>query len=399
MGICLIVKSGGGVDTSNATVTADKILSGYTVYVNDSKITGTMVNVGNQNITDTTWGQAGRTKYWGWPGGTIYIWGGWHDGTSGVDAWSLASQTGGCDIPGTDSCLKGYSYWNTGIKYDGTMPAIGTQNWTIGANGSQTIGWGWHSGSGTVKQSIGVDTGEWGPTPTTSQTQLCWSGWYYSKNRWCWGNGNLVAGNIKSGVSIFGVTGSWQGWVDKTIGWNALGLSVVYNIGEYTVKWGSYTPATTPFSLTLDLATYTKLINAGMTYVCWDATVNLYKDIKRDTLPIPRASFYGWFGIPTSTGSGRITIGAFNYINQDKIDRYTSDRITVVVLWNGTTNIGEYGADCVTSGKYNIKNIYDTYMKSGITWSRVEMSAYNYDDSDINGKVWIKSFNLWFSKT
>ena len=208
MGICLIVKSGGGVDTSNATATADKILSGYTVYSNDNKITGTINNVGNQNITDTTWGQAGRTKYWGWPGGTIYIWGGWHDGTSGVDAWSLASQTGGCDIPGTDSCLKGYSYWNDGVKYDGTMPAIGTQNWAIGANGSQTISWGWHSGSGTVKQSLNVDTGEWWPTPTTSQQQLCWSGWYYSKNRGCWGDGNLTAGNIKKGISIFGVAGS-----------------------------------------------------------------------------------------------------------------------------------------------------------------------------------------------
>ena len=232
MGICLIVKSGGGVDTSTATATADKILSGYTIYVNDNKVVGTMTNVGNQNITDTTWGQAGRTKYWGWPGGTIYIWGGWHDGTSGVDAWSLASQTGGCDIPGTDSCLKGYSYWNEGVKHDGTLPAIGTQNWTIGANGSQTISWGWHSGSGTVKQSISVDAGEWGPTPTTSQQQLCWSGWYYSKNRWCWGNGNLVAGNIKKGISIFGVSGSWEG----SVIWLVKNGSMVWSQGA-KIRW------------------------------------------------------------------------------------------------------------------------------------------------------------------
>ena len=39
--------------------------------------------------------------------------------------------------------------------------------------------------------------------------QLCWSGYYYSKNRGCYGNGNLVAGNIKKGISIFGVTGTY----------------------------------------------------------------------------------------------------------------------------------------------------------------------------------------------
>ena len=40
---------------------------------------------------------------------------------------------------------------------------------------------------------------------------------YYSKNRWCWGNGNLTAANIKKDITIFGVKGTWQGWVDKTV--------------------------------------------------------------------------------------------------------------------------------------------------------------------------------------
>ena len=52
MGTCLIIKSGGGTDTSNATATADKILSGYTIYSNDNKITGTMTDIGNQNVSD-----------------------------------------------------------------------------------------------------------------------------------------------------------------------------------------------------------------------------------------------------------------------------------------------------------------------------------------------------------
>ena len=207
MGICLIVKSGGGTDTSNANVTADKILSGYTVYSNDNKITGTMYNAGNQCKTDPNIGSTDGTSTL-WPDWNFGIWGGYHDGTAVLKVGSLADATG-CDIPNQWWCLTGYSYWANGSKYDGAMVNRGTKTWSIGANGSQTIEDGWHNGSGTVKQSINVDTGEWGPTPATTNQQLCWQGWYYTKNRWCWGSGNLVAGNIRSGVSIFGVWGNY----------------------------------------------------------------------------------------------------------------------------------------------------------------------------------------------
>ena len=195
MGICLIVKSGGGVDTSTATATADKILSGYTLYSNDNKITGAMVSIGTQTTSGLNAGKSAAVKA------------GWHNGNGVVTTNTLSSQTQ-CDIPNQWWCLTGYSYWANGSKYDGAMANRGAKSWSIGANGSQTIEDGWHNGSGTVKQSINVDTGEWGPTPTTTNQQLCWQGWYYSKNRWCWGNENLTAANIKSGVSIFGIAGS-----------------------------------------------------------------------------------------------------------------------------------------------------------------------------------------------
>ena len=196
MGICLIVKSGGGVDTSTATATADKILSGYTLYSNDNKITGNMANIGTQTTSGLNVGTS------------VTINAGWHNGSGTVITNTLSSQTS-ADIPDASWCLYSYTYWKNGVKYTGTMGNIGAKSWSIGANGSQTIEGGWHNGSGTVKQSINVDNGEWGPTPTTTNQQLCWQGWYYSKNRWCWGNGNLVAGNIKKGVSIFGVWGNY----------------------------------------------------------------------------------------------------------------------------------------------------------------------------------------------
>ena len=40
---------------------------------------------------------------------------------------------------------------------------------------------------------------------------------YYSKNRWCWGNGNLTAANIKKDITIFGVKGTYEDTTKKFI--------------------------------------------------------------------------------------------------------------------------------------------------------------------------------------
>lgn len=197
MGICLIVKSGGGIDTSSATATVDKILNGYTIYKDDNKITGSMTSVGKQTVTGLN------------TGGSTTITAGWHDGTGSVTTNSLSSQTGGTSISASD-VLNSYTYWSSGSKGTGTMTNHGTKAWTIGVNGEQKIESGWHNGSGTVKQSSTVTTSsEWKlMRPTTSNQTLCNSGWYYSQNRWCEGASTLTAANIKSGVSIFGVAGT-----------------------------------------------------------------------------------------------------------------------------------------------------------------------------------------------
>ena len=261
MGICLIIKSGGGIDTSSATATADKILSGYTIYSNDNKVAGSMTNVGTQTTSGLNAGSSTTVKA------------GWHDGNGAVTTNSLSSQTN-ADIPDTSWCLSGYTYWKNGSKSTGTMVNRGTKAWSLGVNGSQTIETGWHNGSGTVKQSINVDSDEWGPTPTTTNQQLCWQGWYYSKNRWCWGNGNLVAGNIKKGVSIFGVTGSYvetKRWVVRD-GALCSGISL-----EWAWMWGP-DEGSNNYAYKANVAVNTNDINNNKYITVWD-----YENVSGDS--------------------------------------------------------------------------------------------------------------------
>lgn len=210
MGECLIIRGGGGTDTSNATATAAKVLSGYTCYVNDSKITGTMANCGTRNASLNA-------------GGSFTIPAGHHNGSGKISVNSLSSQTSATANAGR--ILSGRTAWVGGSKLTGTMTNRGAVSQALGANGSYTIPAGWHNGSGKVTQSLTKQAAV-NITPGTANKTAC------AANRWTTGNvvivgsSTLTAGNIKKGVSIFGVTGTFASWVDSS-----------YNFSQ-----GGYTP-------------------------------------------------------------------------------------------------------------------------------------------------------------
>ena len=216
MGECLIIRGGGGTDTSNANATAGKVLSGYTCYVNDSKITGTMPNQGTKTASLN-------------PGGSYTIQAGYHNGSGKISVNSLSSQTSATANAGR--ILSGRTAWVGGSKLTGTMTNRGAVSQALGANGSYTIPAGWHNGSGKVTQNLTKQAAV-NVTPGTANKTAC------AANRWTTGNivivgsSNLKAANIKNGVTIFGVTGTWVGWVDPEMVLDDLIVSPTHSLSN-----------------------------------------------------------------------------------------------------------------------------------------------------------------------
>lgn len=109
--------------------------------------------------------------------------------------------------------LTGYSFSTASLSNaGGSMPNHGAWGTTLAINGNVTIPAGYHNGSGRVSQSIATK-GATTITPRAAQQTAVGAGTYCSGNIIVAGNGNFVAGNIKKGVNIWGVVGTFEGYV------------------------------------------------------------------------------------------------------------------------------------------------------------------------------------------
>lgn len=206
MGVCLIIRTSGGTDTSGATATAARVLSGYTCYVNDVKITGTMANQGTKTASLNA-------------GGSYTIPAGYHSGSGKVTANALSGQTSGTATAAR--ILSGRTAWVNGSKLTGSMTNRGAISQKLAANGSYTVPVGWHNGSGKVTQSL-TTQGAKNVTPKTTNQTACAASRWTTGSIVILGSSNLKAANIKKGVKIFNVTGTFTGWVDSTMAMSAV---------------------------------------------------------------------------------------------------------------------------------------------------------------------------------
>lgn len=95
----------------------------------------------------------------------------------------------------------------------GTMPNRGKVSQTLAINKTYTIPKGYHDGTGTISAD-GTYTTKSGftytPSKPTANSTIQSSGVYMSGNIVVKGDQNLKAENIKKGVTIFGITGTYE---------------------------------------------------------------------------------------------------------------------------------------------------------------------------------------------
>ena len=214
--------------TSGADANPGQVLAGKTGWKSGALITGTMPNNGAISV-----GIAAKAN----TENTYTIPSGYHNGNGKVTVNSLASQTQGTAAPG--HIISGYTGYVNGSPITGTMTNNGTKNYTIDCGGSQRIPAGYHTGNGSVTinslasqtqgtaAAVRIRSGYSGYvngskvngsitdvsggtyTPGTSNQTLAASGHYLASNIVVNGSSNLIASNIRKGVSIFGVTGTY----------------------------------------------------------------------------------------------------------------------------------------------------------------------------------------------
>ena len=160
-----------GIDTSDATATVSDVLNGKTFYANGIKVTGNIPTKTESNLTSS--------------GATVTVPAGYYPSQVSKSVTTSTQATPSISVNSagkiTASATQSAGYVSSGTK-------SATKQLTTQA--AQTI------------------------TPGTSNKTIA-SGRYLTGIQTIKGNANLVAANIKNGVSIFGVNGNLQDGINE----------------------------------------------------------------------------------------------------------------------------------------------------------------------------------------
>lgn len=214
----------GGVDTSDATVQSADVLYGKVFYGADGKSTGTMTD-------NSGWVQEISIN------GTYRLPNGYHKGSEVRVAVpsSGSSGTDTSDATAVSSDVReGVTFYNANGKQTGSMPDAVIRGGGISVNDDlltadvivDIANSGYIEAGNKVTHKMNVYSND-SVTPSSSDKTLATAGKYTMSNIIVKGDSNLVAENIKSGVSIFGVTGTY-------------GSNLATNIDKISVTASSY---------------------------------------------------------------------------------------------------------------------------------------------------------------
>lgn len=170
-------------DTSDATLdSGNKMLSGNTAYANGTKYTGTIASKSSSDLTAS--------------GATVTAPAGYYS-TNATKSVSSGSATAPASISGTSATVSTGSNTLTLSKTVSVTPSVTAGYVSSGTAGNSSVSL---TASVTTKAAATI-------TPTTSNQTIS-SGTYLTGTQTIAGDADLVAANIKSGVTIFNVTGT-----------------------------------------------------------------------------------------------------------------------------------------------------------------------------------------------
>lgn len=172
------------IDITDTTVTADKILSGYGAYgANGSWIDGSIVTKTASNLSAS--------------GDTVTVPAGYYASQT-TKSVSAGSATAPSSISGTSATVSTGTNTLTLTKSVSVTPTVSAGYISAGTAGNASVSL---TASVTTKAAATI-------TPTTSNQTIA-SGTYLTGTQTISGDADLTAANIKTGVQIFNVTGTY----------------------------------------------------------------------------------------------------------------------------------------------------------------------------------------------
>lgn len=271
----------GGTDTSDANAVAMDIIQGATAYVKGVRVTGKrpIENISRSGLTPTLSGTSVKLSVS--VGSQVAL--------DSANTVSLSSELSNFGDAEQSQVLSGVTFTSSaGIKKPGTHVCSGgitpTETITITSNGTYDV-----TNCATAKVNVPTSgSGTATPvlqakvvTPSASSQKVSPDNGYDGLSEvTISGDADLVAGNIKSGVNIFGVIGTYEG--DNSDGasvyiWNKRsGTGESFTLGEpETVTVATWSISNTASAETIRMASSVQVINGELSLVN-PTTLSLY---------------------------------------------------------------------------------------------------------------------------